>query len=232
MRSKKAPPISTLLKSKIQNPKSIQAVIFDIGKVLIDFNFDLAFEAASRCVNLPPAEIRRRLFGSGEISGTGKILDFVEFECGRITEREFHRRVEMMLGHALPYDAFHALWNGIFLAEIAPTIGLLEKLRRQPGITIGILSNTNVLHYEFLRRRMNVLSRLEHVYVSHEMGCRKPEPASYQYVLKKMKVAPHQALFIDDLQDNVAAAGALGMQTIHATHPEAVREGLMLMGLV
>lgn len=202
----------------------VKAVIFDIGKVLIDFNFDLAFEAASRIVKLPAAEIRRRLFG-----GEGG-RDLVEFECGRISEHEYHRRVEMTLGQPLPYEAFHELWNCIFLEEIKPTVAILHQLRQQHRVSVGILSNINVLHFDYLRQRMNVLSQVQHVYASHEIGCRKPDVASFDYVLKKMDVAPQQAVLIDDLSDNVLAAESIGMRIIHATHPEAVLSGLQALG--
>jgi putative hydrolase of the HAD superfamily len=149
----------------------------------------------------------------------------LEFECGRISERDFHRRVETLVGVAFPLDDFRACWNSILREEIEPTLALLEELRRT-DLKIGILSNTNHTHFEWLRARIAAFEQLEHVYASHQIGLRKPDRAAYEYVLKQMNVAPERAVFIDDLAVNLDGAREAGMLVIHATGPEAVREGL------
>ena len=209
----------------------IEAVIFDIGRVLIDFEFDRAFNVASAASGIPAAEIRSRLFGKGDFSGYDRELDVVAFECGRITEREFHARVENTLKCKMPYDHFCMAWNGIFTQEIHSTIGIVHELRQRPDIKVGVLSNTNSLHYNHLRKRMTMFDEMDHVYLSHEIGCRKPDEQSYHHVLKQMNVAPQRSVFVDDLHENVVAAQKIGMKTIHATGPDAVHAGLKALGL-
>ena len=209
----------------------IDAVIFDIGRVLIGFDFNRAFKAAEAFVGIPALEIRAKIFGASDFAGYDRERDIVEFECGRISEREFHSRVERTLQCRIPYELFCHAWNGIFDDEISGTVESLRQLHRR-GLKVGILSNTNRLHFEHLRVRMPVLSEIQHVYASHEIGCRKPDAESYHHALKKMDVAAQRTVFVDDLPDNVAAAQKIGMKTIHAVSSEAVRTGLSELGIL
>jgi putative hydrolase of the HAD superfamily len=79
---------------------------------------------------------------------------------------------------------------------------------------------------------MKVLNEVEHLYASHEIGCRKPDAESYQHVLNRMNVRPERAVFIDDLPENLEGARRVGMRTIHAVNPGAVKSGLMEMRLL
>lgn len=209
----------------------IDAVVFDIGGVLINFEFDRAFRAASAAVGIPPQEIRARLFGKGDFSHWDREMDVVAFECGRISDREFHLRVEKILNSRIPYEHFCAAWNGIFTGQIESTLTLMNELRQRPDVKVGVLSNTNSLHFNHLRRSMTVFDEMDHVYVSHEIGCRKPDAESYLHVLKEMDVAPERSVFVDDLPENIAAAQKVGMKTVHATDPKAVHAGLAALGL-
>jgi glucose-1-phosphatase len=213
-------------------PLPIDAVVFDIGRVLIDFSFDRAFEAAAVYAKLSPAEIRARLFGEGDFAGYDRERDVVDFECGRISAKEFHARVEKQLECSIPYAAFVSAWNGIFTDEINSTIEILNALKSAGQVKVGILSNTNELHMNYLRERMPFFLTLGHVYASHEIGARKPDAESYEHVLKEMGVRPERTVFIDDLPDNIAAAQKLGMITIHVTSHDEVLNGLKKLGLV
>src|SRR3954462_12813997 len=97
-------------------PENIEAVIFDLGGVLIDFDFDRANKAAGKISGLHSDEVRRRLFSWSE---------FKAFERGEIQPRDFHLGLEKLLGAKMPYAIFCEAWNGIFNEEIAPTVSLL-----------------------------------------------------------------------------------------------------------
>ncbi|HYG77989.1 MAG TPA: HAD family phosphatase [Planctomycetota bacterium] len=206
----------------MQKRTDIQAVIFDLGGVLIDFDFQRAHSAAAKVSGLPSGEVQRRLFSSP---------DFLAFERGSISEQQFHVSLQQTLGCSIPYEMFCMAWSSIFKSEVESTIALARSLTKA-GLKVGILSNTNVLHFKHLRERMSILRELEHVYASHEIGSRKPEPESFQHVLSKMNVAPQKAVFVDDLDENIAAARALGMIGIHATGADAVRSGITELGLL
>jgi epoxide hydrolase-like predicted phosphatase len=200
----------------------IDAVIFDLGGVLISFDFKRSNLQVAEIVSLPPEEVNRRLIEQSQ---------YEEFECGKITERQYHANVETALGHKLPYETFHRLWNDIFTAEIAATVALISVLRKK-GIKTGLLSNTNVLHFEHLKPKLPVLKEIDHVFASHEIGFRKPDPKSYQHVLKNMNVAAARSVFVDDLEVNITGAKNVGMHGIHATHADAVQAGMKELGLI
>jgi FMN phosphatase YigB (HAD superfamily) len=210
---------------------SIEAVIFDIGGVLLDYDFELAVRAAMPLSGLTAEEIRRRLFGSGDYAGTEHRSEVLDFECGKISGEEFHAFVQQLLGCRMPYAAFCDAWNCIFKREIGPTVALARQLQARKGLKVGALSNTNVIHFEFIRQRWSVLQEITYIYASHEIKRRKPDPECYHHVLRDMGVAASRTVFIDDFAHNVAAARAVGMKGIHATDTEAVRKGLAELGL-
>ncbi|HEY3320992.1 MAG TPA: HAD family phosphatase [Planctomycetota bacterium] len=201
---------------------AIEAVIFDLGGVLIDFDFEIAISLAANSAGISSSEVRQRLF-------TAPV--FEAFERGEISPPAFHAELQTMLGCQIPYADFCTAWNGIFTDEIEGNLKLLRELRAR-GVKIGILSNTNALHFEYLRERMQVLRELDHVYASHEIGARKPEPEAFRRVLARMSVAPEKALFIDDYDQNVMAAQSVGMKTILAINHLAVLKGCAEFGLI
>ncbi|MCY3020858.1 MAG: HAD family phosphatase [Planctomycetota bacterium] len=210
----------------------VEAVVFDIGGVLLAYDFDRAVRAAAPLAGLPVAEVRQRLFGDNGYASMGRDREVAKFECGLISEREFHACVEALLQRRLPFELFRDAWNGIFIHEIEPTVTLMRQLRRRPGLKVGMLSNTNALHYAYVRQRWSMFSEIEHVYVSHEIGRRKPDPEAYRHVLENMGVPARRTVFVDDLIENVIAARAVGMLAIHAPDAAAVRTGLAALGLV
>ncbi len=201
----------------------IEAVIFDLGGVLIDFEFGRAIDVAAQAAGLSAREVRERLFSSEM---------FCAFERGEISPQEFHAHIEALLACQLPYRTFCEAWNSIFTNEIQANLDILYALQAR-GLKVGILSNTNVLHFDFLRERMRVLREIEHVYASHHIGSRKPEPAAFQKVLDQMGIAAaSRAVFIDDLPENIAAAEAFGMRGIVASNAAAVLAGCRKLGLL
>jgi glucose-1-phosphatase len=201
--------------------QGIRAVVFDLGGVLINFDFGRANRRISALTGVPPDDVRRRLLSCQA---------FLDFECGRISEREFHACVEKVIECRIPFAEFHDIWNCIFAEEIESTVALIAPLRQR--VKVGLLSNTNVLHFDFLKTRMPVLKELDRVFTSHEIGCRKPDAKAYEHVLKEMNVRAAESVFVDDLMENVAAARQVGMHGIHATDPASVAAGLRDLGVL
>jgi len=204
----------------LQN-RRVDAVIFDIGGVLVRIDLSAALHAVEK-------------FSPAALPGMMKLASdpmLLEFEIGKISERDFHRHVEQVIGIEFPFEAFCECWNTILCEEIEPTLKLLDELRRRAELKVGILSNTNHIHFEWLRARMAVFGQLEHVYASHLIGLRKPDRAVYEYVLKQMDVPAERTVFIDDLPANLEGAREAGMLVVHATEPDAVRKGLTELGI-
>jgi len=199
-----------------------QAVIFDLGRVLVDFDWSDVVEAAVADCPLTPEEFKAMVL-------QGPLLQ--DFETGRLDAVEFHAGLERILAGPFPFECFCSLWNGIFRAPIGETCRLARALNRSAAVKVAILSNTNALHAAYLRERMPVLGELEHIYLSHEIGWRKPAPEAYRYVLERLAVPAKETVFIDDLPENVAAAEACGMRGILAQSAAAVAAGLRAQGL-
>lgn len=199
----------------------LDAVIFDLGRVLIDFDWSRTMSAWGLGA-IPLSELQKRFLSE---------TDFFDFETGAIAPDAFHAQVQTFVGRPLSFDEFRAAWNGVFKDELHATVELARRLHRGGSVKVGVLSNTNVLHAEYLRARMPILRELPHVYCSQELGARKPDAEAYVRTLTGMNVAANRAVFVDDLEENLVAARALGMRTVLARSPESVADGLRALGL-
>lgn len=199
-----------------------RAVIFDLGRVLIDYDWGRAFRRAARWTRLGARETERRWRADRALP---------RFETGRMTPRQYHAHMQRVMGARMPYPEFRRLWCSIFTREIRSVARLARDLQRRGQARVAVLSNTNVLHAQFLRRRWPLLGELRHVFLSHEIGFRKPDPAAYRYVLRRLGLPPRAVIFVDDLRENVAVARKLGMCAVWARSPRAVAAQLARLGL-
>ena len=88
------------------------------------------------------------------------------------------------------------------------------SLQARPGVTVGVISNTNATHVAWLDEHVPELDELDLVMMSNEVGLLKPDPAIFELALDLLEVTPAQALMVDDMDYNVAAAQALGIAGI------------------
>jgi putative hydrolase of the HAD superfamily len=107
---------------------------------------------------------------------------------------------------------------------------LLKKVSRR--LPTYLLSNTHALHYDFIKSRYAFTKYVRGAALSHELGMRKPEPRIFKAALKMAGVRPAQALFIDDLEPNVAAARRVGLQAIRYCGPEDLAHRLKTLGVL
>lgn len=205
-------------------------MIFDIGGVFIGLDFSRAVSHTAAALGMPAVDVRQRLFGAGNPLSADR-MDFMnDYECGRIDDAAFHRCVERVLDAPLPFAEFKAAWNGIFLDPIFETMHMAEALCARGDLKLGILSNNNALHWSALRPILPIVDKFEHVFLSHEIGLKKPSPEAFQHALQRMSVRAERTLFVDDLEDNIKAAERIGIKTIHAKNTHAVRRGFAAHG--
>ena len=127
------------------------------------------------------------------------------------------------------YRKFRRLWCG-GLSFVPRTNAMLRSVsRRRP---VYLLSNTNRLHYDYIRRRYSFTRRVRGAVLSYRVGKRKPEPGIYRAALRMARVPARKALFIDDLPVNVAAARKLGWNALRYRTPEQLRKELRRLGLL
>jgi len=200
---------------------NLEAIIFDLGGVLAPISFLRPVKALAAFTGLAPGVISARLTQDEP---------FKKFERGRITPAQYRAHINERLGVELTAEQFDESWNSIFLDphdSIKPLVArLAESLR------LVVLSNTNRIHAEvWLRKYRSILRHFERIFVSYELGARKPEPAAYRKVLDYLAVPPARVLFVDDAPVNVDAARALGMRGLVASDPGGIAAGLRAAGV-
>jgi FMN phosphatase YigB (HAD superfamily) len=203
-------------------PAATRAVLFDLGGVVLDIDFDRALHAWAPHSRLPREQLRQR-FHMDE--------PFQRHETGGLDDEGYfghlRRLLELECDTALVQQGF----NAIFIAEIEETVALLEAARRH--VPCYAISNTNAAHVAHIRGAFpTLLPRFDRVFASHEIGHRKPHPQAFRHVLEAIGVPAPEVLLFDDLAVNVEAAQALGLQAVLVRSPQDVREGLAARGLL
>ncbi|WP_075182413.1 glucose-1-phosphatase [Pantoea sp. 1.19] len=189
--------------------------IFDLGNVIVDIDFNRVLGVWSDLGRVPLATLQSR-FAMDEA--------FEQHERGEISDAQFAEKVCDRLGLALGEEQFEKGWQAVFVSLRPEVIARMHLLREQ-GHRVVVLSNTNALHTRFWPKQYpEVGQAADAIYLSQEMGMRKPEPAIFQRVLEQEGFAADQAVFFDDNEANVAAARALGIDTVLVTSAKSVPE--------
>jgi putative hydrolase of the HAD superfamily len=123
---------------------------------------------------------------------------------------------------SLSYEQFSHGWQAVFVAIRPEVIDIMHKLREQ-GHRVVVLSNTNRLHTTFWPDEYpEVKAAADQIYLSQEMGMRKPEARIYQAVLQAEGFTAADAVFFDDNADNIEGANQLGITSILVTGKETI----------
>ncbi len=187
--------------------------IFDLGNVVINIDFGRVLGVWSNLSGVPLAILKKK-FVMGEA--------FEQHERGDITDEAFAARICGELGIALSFEQFTTGWQAIFAGVRTEVIDIIQALRRQ-GHRVVVLSNTNRLHCNYWPSQYpEIQQSVDKLYLSQDLGMRKPDPAIYRYVLEQEGVAAAKAIFFDDNADNIAGAKTVGLQTVHVTDPDVI----------
>lgn len=199
-----------------------RAVLFDLGGVVLDIDFDRALAAWQPHSRLPPEQLRSR-FAFDE--------PFRRHETGKLDDAGYFAHLRELLALDCDLSQVEAGFNAILIAEIDETVRMLASLRSR--VPCYAISNTNPAHVLHMRRAFpGLLDRFDHVFTSHEIGHRKPQPESFAHVLRAIGLPAGEVLLFDDLAPNVEAAQALGLQAVQVKSPGDVREALLARGLL
>jgi putative hydrolase of the HAD superfamily len=198
--------------------RAIRAVFFDVGGVLVDSPFG-AFSDYEARAGLPRGALRALNQRDPDRNA------WACAERGEIDRDEFFARFEAearALGHAV--DA-RALFAGMTFAVRPAMVALLQRLRGR-YLLACLTNNMRVGHGAVMSATSEgaaeiqaVFALVDHVIESWRIGVRKPEPAFYRIACERTGVAPHEAVFLDDLGINLKPARALGMHTIKVDEP-------------
>ncbi|MEK7781567.1 MAG: HAD family phosphatase [Verrucomicrobiota bacterium] len=178
-------------------------VVFDLGKVLVDFDYALAGRRIAARSKLSPAEVQKFLDHSPLL---------VRFETGLMTRQEFFEVVRDHTGFQGSTQEFGDFFADIFV-EMPEMIALHAALRRK-GIPTYIFSNTNDLAIEHIRRAFPFFANFDGYIFSYEVGAMKPTPKIYEELEKLSGKRGAEILYLDDRPENVAGGSSRGWQTI------------------
>jgi FMN phosphatase YigB (HAD superfamily) len=198
------------------SPANVDALLFDLGGVLIRLDWDAVFAHWARSCGADAAALRRRF-----------VFDeaYERHERGEIDAARYFDGLRRTLGIDLPDAELEAGWNALFVGEIAETTRLVARAAAR--IPVHLFSNTNVAHQAaWSRDYAEALRPFGRVFVSSEIGLRKPDRAAFEHVAREIGAAPGRILFFDDTESNVAGARAAGLQAVHVRSPDDVARAL------
>lgn len=190
----------------------IRAIIFDLGGVILPFDFSHAYERMERLSGLARDEIRRRLVES-------KLP--ARLESGRIQPQAFVDSVNQLLGTRLGFEEFRDVWVSIFAEDPLIPENLLSCLKDRYRLLL--LSNTNAIHFDWVVENFPHFAHFDRWVVSHEVGALKPDPAIYAEVLRHTGCRAEECFFTDDVPAYVDGARKAGIDAVQFTGLEGLR---------
>jgi HAD superfamily hydrolase (TIGR01509 family) len=200
--------------------QKIRAIISDIGRVIVGVDVSRAMQGLSSGIALSPKEIWAAI---------EKDPRFPDLQEGRISARDWHLHIVRRLGGNLTYDQFIQAWNAALLPETLQPDSLWAALAKK--YRLALLSNTDPIHVAHMESTFTFFNYFPARIYSCVAGLSKPNPVIYQQALRATKVKANEAIYIDDLEENVAAAKALGMIGIHLPIPAELPNKLREAGV-
>lgn len=217
--TKAAPTVEANFKMQ-EDFRKPSVIVFDLGKVLVDFDFSIA---------------ARRIAAEGTLTAQA-VKDYIDhspllfrYETGRLTRQEFYAEICQITGFRAGLDDFAEYFADIF-APIEPMIQW-HALLRERGFPTYILSNTNDLAVEHIRRNFPFFSDFDGYIYSYKVKAMKPQSEIYAALEAMAGATGDELVFIDDRPENVAAGIERGWQGIVQEHPEKTFAAAARMGL-
>lgn len=200
---------------------ALHAVIFDYGMVLTYPPDPDAHAALMRITGLSAATLDRLYWA-----------DRAAFDLGTLTGEDFWRRIASEAGLELNDSQIEELtiWDARMWMRVNPAMLAWQIALKQRGLLTAIVSNMGDTVHREMERELAWLPRFDVLVWSYQLRVAKPDPAIYWHVLGKLGTQPEETLFIDDRQENVDAAVALGMKGIVFTTVDQLRADLIANG--
>ncbi len=190
----------------------IQALLFDLGGVIIDIDFQRALDAWASAAAVDVKSIAHR-FAFDEA--------YARHERGEISGSEYFDHLRSTLELDLYDSEFTRGWNSIYVGEMPGIRPVLAGLAQR--LPLYALTNSNATHEQFWAREYHDLLRpFRRIFNSCALGCRKPEAEAFRVVSEEIGVELTDILFFDDLQENVVGAIDAGVRAVRVASAEDV----------
>jgi glucose-1-phosphatase len=198
----------------------IKALVFDLGKTLVPFDFKRGYALLEKRCPYPAAEIPKRIGATDLV---------IRFESGQVGSREFVEQLCRVLDLEMSYQEFCDIWFSVFLPGTLVDESWLAALgERYPLV---LLSNTNPIHFEMLEVNYPILRLFEHRVLSYQVGAMKPSPIIYETAIAKAGCKPRECFFTDDVAAYVEAACLCEMDAVQFQGQEQLERDLRARGV-
>jgi HAD superfamily hydrolase (TIGR01509 family) len=202
-------------------PGSADALLFDLGRVVIDVDFNKTLSCWAGHAGCEPSLLVAR-FGPSDA--------YKRHETGEIDDAEFFAALRASLGISISDAQFLEGWNAIFAGEMPGIAPLLARAAKH--LPLYAFSNTNRPHVaHFTTAFAGVLGHFREVFVSSTIGLRKPDAAAYDHIVKAIGAPAQRIVFFDDLAENIEGARARGLNAIQVTSSDDVARALAALGI-
>ena len=203
------------------SPGDADALLFDLGRVVLDIDFSKAIACWAAHAGRAPSDIAAR-FVRGDA--------YRHHEVGRISDAEYFDSLRDALDVRLTDDQFLEGWNAIFAGEMPDIARLLPRAAEK--LPLYVFSNTNRPHVEYFSKTYaGLLGHFRELYLSSTIGLRKPDAAAFDHVVKSIGVPAQRIVFFDDLAENIEGARGRGLIAVHVTSPDDVANALAALGI-
>jgi len=200
---------------------AIDVLVFDLGKVIFDFDLEKLAVGFHRSSKKSKKEIFTLLSDHIDL--------FADYEKGLIGSESFYKQVSELMNMETDYQTFCGIWNDIF----TPVKGMDSLIKRlSASNNLAILSNTNDLHFEYLQNKYpDFFSYFTNLHLSYKMGSRKPDKEIYEHVIDFYGIDPARIFFTDDLEHNIIPAREMGINAYRFDGPEMLKKNLNSLGV-
>ena len=196
-----------------------KALIFDLGKVLIPFDFQRGYRALEAFCPYPAVEIRRRIGATGLVR---------PFETGLIEPHDFVKRLTEALDLNVDYAAFCSAWSSIFYGQLIPD-RVVESLASRYRLVL--LSNTNIIHFEMVRAAYPLLRHFHATVLSYEVRSMKPDARIYHVAVERAGCLAQECFYTDDIAENVEGGLREGLDAVLFETPEQLQREMHQRGI-
>ena len=201
--------------------KPLKNILFDMGNVLFSIDYKKTEDAFKA--------LGYENFSEMYSQFTADAL-FEKLETGKITTEEFYKKMISSHTGLIDENQITTAWNSMLLHWRLDSLSFLKTLAKK--YNLYLLSNTNEIHLTAVNNLLKQATGKESIddlftkaYYSHKINLRKPNADIFEFIAKDAGIDPQETLFIDDLENNISAAAALGFKTHLLLDAETI-EGL------
>lgn len=193
----------------------IKTFIFDLGKVIVPYDHDRGLQILEEHCGISVDNLRPKIYASEKLN---------LYQTGKISSIEFYEHLKTILGFQFDFTEFVRIWNHTFTLTPLIKESVIENLAGK--FRLLILSDTNELHFEYIREKFPILRFFDDFVLSYKVGVLKPSEEIFRIATEVANCAAEECFFTDDLLVNVAAARKIGINAVQFVSSEQFQKDI------